>query len=66
MRNRIFGAVGVLWGGAILVSGLLRDAPQASEAYARGQSIGFVFGGLLFAVGLYYLIKGKRKQGPAG
>ena len=61
MRNRILGAIGVLWGGGILVSAFLRDAPVAgSEAYAAGHSAGLVFGALLFIVGGYYLFRGAR------
>ena len=63
MRNRIFGAIGVIWGGAILLFGLLKG-PQGTGAYAQGQTMGFVFGAALFAVGLYYLIKGKGKAKP--
>jgi hypothetical protein len=57
MRNKIFGVIGVLWGGGILVSAFLRDAPAGSDAYAAGHTGGLVFGGLLFLVGAYYLFK---------
>lgn len=66
MRNRIFGAIGVIWGGAILVFGLLKGGPESTGAYAQGQGIGFVFGAALFVVGLYYLIKGNGKAKPQG
>jgi hypothetical protein len=59
MRNRIFGALGVLWGGAVLIYALTKDeAPRGTNAAAAGNTAGTVFGGLLFVVGLYYLIKG--------
>lgn len=58
MRNRIFGGIGVLLGGAMLVRGLFGGSPQGEGAYATGQTTGLVFGALLFVVGLYYLIKG--------
>lgn len=49
MRNRILGAVGVLWGGAVLVNGLLRGgAGEGGGAYAAGRSAGLVFGLALF------------------
>jgi hypothetical protein len=60
MRNKIFGAVGVLWGGAILVSAFLRASPEGSSAYAAGQMTGVVFGALLFVVGGYYLLRGAK------
>ena len=59
MSNRIVGAIGVLWGGGILASHFLREQPQGQGAYAQGQTFGLVFGLLLFAAGLYYLVKGK-------
>jgi hypothetical protein len=60
VRNRIFGAIGVLWGGGILVSALLRG-PSGSGAYAQGQMVGYIFGGLLFLVGGYNLVR-RRSQ----
>ena len=38
MRNKIFGAIGVLWGGAILLSAFLRGGPQGSGSYVAGQT----------------------------
>jgi hypothetical protein len=64
MRNRIFGAIGVIWGGAILVFGFMKGDPEGNGAYAQGQGVGLLFGAALFAVGLYYLIKGKKSDGP--
>jgi hypothetical protein len=59
-KNRILGAIGVLWGGGMLLARLARGAGDAAanEAYAAGQMVGLIFGALLFLVGLYYLIKG--------
>jgi hypothetical protein len=59
MRNRIVGAIGMVWGGAILLSRLLRDQPQAAPggAYAAGQSTALIFGALLLLVGAYYFFK---------
>ena len=41
-KNRILGAIGVLWGGGMLLARLARDAGDAAanEAYAAGQTIG--------------------------
>ena len=68
MRNRIFGAIGVLWGGLILFSTLVkRPMIEGSGAYAAGQLMALVLAVLLFGVGLYYLIKGgskSKREGP--
>ena len=62
MRNRIFGGIGVVWGGAMLVSALLRAGPEGSGAYGAGQVAGLVFALLLVVVGGYYLLKGSSKK----
>jgi hypothetical protein len=61
MRNRIFGAIGVVWGGGILVSAFLRGGPTGSAAYQGGHTAGIFFGVLLLIVGGYYLIRGSKK-----
>jgi hypothetical protein len=61
MRNRILGAIGVVWGGGILVSAFLRGGPAGSGAYATGNTAGIVVGAMLFIVGGYYLIRGGKK-----
>jgi hypothetical protein len=63
MRNRIFGAIGVVWGGLMLVSAYLRGGPQGSGSYAAGQTGALVFAVLLVLVGGFYLMKGGRKTG---
>lgn len=63
MRNRIFGAIGVIWGGVMLVSALFRGGPQGSGAYAAGQNAALVFAVLLVLVGGYYLVKGGKTTG---
>ena len=62
MCNRIFGGIGVVWGGAMLVSAFLRAGPEGSGAYGAGQSAALVFAVLLVAVGGYYLLKGSGKR----
>ncbi len=57
MRNRIFGAIGILWGGAIVVNWLLSSPAPASQAYQVGQFGGVLFGALVFLAGLYYIFK---------
>ena len=67
MRNRIFGGIGVLWGGAVLLSKLISGhGITGSGAYANGQIAGLLFAILLFVVGLHYLIKGGWKSTPGG
>jgi len=60
--RRCFFAVGVLWGGGMLVSTFLRGGVEGSGAYAAGQTAALVFGFLLLIVGAYYLIKGSGKK----
>lgn len=58
MRNKIFGSIGVLWGGGLVLRWLLADAPAAgNEAYQNGQSAAVVFGVVMLCAGLYYLFK---------
>jgi hypothetical protein len=63
MRNRVFGAIGLIWGGLILVNGFMRGGPQGSGAYAAGQTGALVFAVLLVIVGGYYFLKGGQKTG---
>ena len=62
MRNRIFGAIGLVWGGLMLLSSFLQGGPQGSGAYAAGQTAALVFAALLVLVGGYYLMKGSPKK----
>ena len=58
MRNKIFGAIGILWGGAILLNWLTASAPAAgSAAYQGGHTAAVVFGAVMFGAGLYYFFK---------
>lgn len=62
MRNKIFGGIGVIWGGAIALNWLTSDAPASgSAAYQGGQAGAAVFGVLMLIAGLYYFFK-KSKQ----
>lgn len=60
MRNKIFGAIGILWGGAIVANWLFSDSPGGSAAYNAGASGAVVLGALMFAAGLYYFVKKPR------
>jgi hypothetical protein len=60
MRNIIFGGIGVLWGGGILLYSFLGGGLRAGGASGAGQVAGTIFGLLLFGVGLFYLVTGIR------
>jgi len=58
MRNKIFGGIGILWGGAIVLRWLVTDTTAAGNAaYQSGQSSAVLFGALLLGVGLYTFFK---------
>ena len=57
MRNKIFGGIGVLWGGAIVVQWLMSDSAGGTSAYQAGQGGAAIFGVLLLVIGGYYLFK---------
>ncbi len=58
MRNKIFGVIGVLWGGAILFRWLTSGNPSgSSSAYQAGQSGAAIFGALMFGVGMYCILR---------
>lgn len=68
MRNRIIGAIGILWGGWILfhrISSGMHHADGGTSAYQAGyqtgQYLGVAFGAILFLVGLYFFFR-KRKS----
>ena len=62
MKNRIFGAIGVLWGGAVAFRTFTMQHSGGSSAYHAGESAAGYFGLAMFAAGLYYLVKGSGKS----
>ena len=52
MRNKVFGAIGILWGGA-LVAKWLATGVRGGDAYAAGQYAGVAFGAAMLLAGLY-------------
>jgi hypothetical protein len=64
MRNRILGAIGVLWGGTVLIRAYVGGGPVGTGAYRTGQITALVFAVLLVLVGGYYLIKGAGRPKP--
>jgi hypothetical protein len=57
MRNKIFGTIGILWGGGMLVSFFLRGAPLGNGAYAAGTIFGLLLGVVMLFAGIYYVRK---------
>lgn len=60
MKNKIFGTIGILWGGAIVGRWLLGSAQVSSnDSYATGQILGIVLAFMMLVVGSYYVFKKK-------
>ena len=58
MRNKIFGGIGILWGGALVFRWLTSGTPGGgSSAHQAGQSGAVVFGALMLLAGLYYFFR---------
>jgi len=51
MKRKILAAIGVLWGGAIVVSGLIRGAGDFESAFGIGQVFGLLLGIVMFSYG---------------
>jgi uncharacterized membrane protein YeaQ/YmgE (transglycosylase-associated protein family) len=60
MRNRIFGIIGVLLGGAILLSFNFIDDPPMGRTITAGEIVIGLFGAVLFLAGLESLFKQDR------
>ncbi len=59
MKNKILGTIEVVWGGALLITGLMKNTSEASGAYASGQTVGLIFGGILLVAGIYTFTRNK-------
>ena len=57
VRATILGTVGVLWGGAIIASGLLDRTRPPDTAHAIGELMALAFGALLVAAGTRALVR---------
>jgi LPXTG-motif cell wall-anchored protein len=58
MRNKIFGAIGILWGGGIVGHRLIAGpSTLGTSAYQNGQSLAVLLGAAMLAAGLYYFFK---------
>ena len=60
MRATILGTVGVLWGGAIIASGILDRTESPDAAHVIGELMAMAFGALLLAAGARALIRRHR------
>lgn len=61
MRDRITGAIGVIWGGGILVDYMADGAPALTTGPAGvGRGVALVLGALLLLMGLHYLVRVKE------
>ena len=61
MKRRILGAIAVILGGSILISGLM-NGTAGEGTYAAGQIAGLLFGLALFGTGFYYLLRGWHRR----
>jgi hypothetical protein len=59
--NRIFAVIFILWGGAIIVSGIARGLPSGKTAYGAGQLTAFLFGFVMVGVGVWTLAGLRRR-----
>jgi hypothetical protein len=61
MRDRFIGAIGVLWGGFLLVRAYLQYARGVVAPASIAQILSLVFAVLFVLGGLYYLFKPRVK-----
>jgi hypothetical protein len=65
MRNKIFGTIGIIWGGGIVLSWLFSPGSSGgSEAYQAGQSGAVIFGVIMLAAGICYVAKKPKTEAP--
>jgi hypothetical protein len=57
VRATILGTVGVLWGGAIVASGILDRSEAPDAAHAIGDLMAVAFGALILAAGVRALVR---------
>jgi hypothetical protein len=64
MRDRFIGALGVLWGGFLLVRAYGQYAHGAAAPPSAAQIVSLVFALLFVLGGFYYLFKPRPKADP--
>jgi hypothetical protein len=57
VRATILGMIGVLWGGAIVASGILDRSETPDTAHVIGDLMAIAFGALLLAAGARALVR---------
>ena len=57
MRATILATFGVLWGGAIIASGILDRGDTPDVAHVVGELMAMAFGGLILAAGALALVR---------
>ena len=57
MRDKIIGAIGVLWGGGMLVRWLMTGPPAGVGGYEGGQTAVAFLGAVMVVAGLYRFFK---------
>ena len=57
VRATILGSVGVLWGGAIVASGILDRTESPDAAHVIGDLMALAFGALILAAGARMLVR---------
>jgi hypothetical protein len=57
VRTTILGMIGVLWGGAIVASGILDRSETPDAAHVIGDLMAIAFGALLLAAGARALVR---------
>src|SRR5215212_670664 len=66
MRNLIFGGIGVVWGGGVILYSIFNNnAPPETKGGRAGEIAGTITGVLLFGVGLVYFVMGIRAVIPS-
>lgn len=59
-RNRVFGWIGVVWGGAVVLNVAMNGVSRGSGAYTAGSVVAVVFGIALLVVGALTLNRQPR------
>ena len=58
MRNKILGAIGIIWGGLIVGNKIIGGSHTGgSDAYQAGQTGAVIFGAIMLIAGPYYFFK---------
>lgn len=57
MRDKIIGAIGILWGGGMLLRWLMTGPPAGVGGYQGGQTAGALLGAVMLVAGLYRFFK---------